>query len=98
MIDSAATMSGSATNVIAKPRQTLRRINASISAGEFVRHGSALSRSGRDGACAPQCDQRRLLLARVADFHRLGFLAAAVLVPFEDVMVFVGDLYGFADL
>jgi hypothetical protein len=53
---------------------------------------SALSRSRPRFACAPQCDQRRLLFSRVADFHRFGFLAAAVLVPLEDVMIFVGHL------
>jgi hypothetical protein len=39
-----------------------------------------------------------LLLARVADLHRFRFLAAAILVPLEGVMVLVDDLYHFANL
>src|SRR6266581_115128 len=85
MIESAATMSRSARNVIAKPRQTLRRMNARISAG-------------RDSRVLPKVISWRLLLSRVADFHRFRFLAAAILVPLESVMVFIDDLYHFADL
>jgi hypothetical protein len=40
----------------------------------------------------------RLLLARVANFHRFRFLAAAIFVPLEGVIVVIDDLYHLADL
>src|SRR5207237_4362487 len=39
-----------------------------------------------------------LLLSRVVDLHRLGFLAPAILVPLERVMVVIDDLDHFANL
>src|SRR5436190_10768368 len=39
----------------------------------------------------------RLPLPRIADLHRLRFLAATIFVPLEDVMVFIDDLDHFAD-